>query len=153
MPHTPMQTQTDTPAAARRRRQAGFTLIELLVVLVILGLLAGLVGPRVLAYLGGARADSARLQIENFKSALDLYAIDVGGYPTTAQGLKALLANPGGVRGWNGPYLRSNALPQDPWGNAYSYRAPGQHGAFDLYSLGADNREGGSGDDADITSW
>ncbi|WP_437363182.1 type II secretion system major pseudopilin GspG [Inquilinus limosus] len=153
MPHTPMQTRTDTPAAARRRRQAGFTLIELLVVLVILGLLAGLVGPRVLAYLGGARADSARLQIENFKSALDLYAIDVGGYPTTAQGLKALLANPGGVRGWNGPYLRSNALPQDPWGNAYSYRAPGQHGAFDLYSLGADNREGGSGDDADITSW
>ncbi|MGK9235085.1 type II secretion system major pseudopilin GspG [Inquilinus limosus] len=148
-----MQTRTDTPAAARRRRQAGFTLIELLVVLVILGLLAGLVGPRVLAYLGGARADSARLQIENFKSALDLYAIDVGGYPTTAQGLKALLANPGGVRGWNGPYLRSNALPQDPWGNAYSYRAPGQHGAFDLYSLGADNREGGSGDDADITSW
>ncbi|MGK9167955.1 type II secretion system major pseudopilin GspG [Inquilinus limosus] len=148
-----MQTQTDTPAAARRRRQAGFTLIELLVVLVILGLLAGLVGPRVLAYLGGARADSARLQIENFKSALDLYAIDVGGYPTTAQGLKALLANPGGVRGWNGPYLRSNALPQDPWGNTYNYRAPGQHGAFDLYSLGADSREGGSGDDADITSW
>ncbi|WP_437376377.1 type II secretion system major pseudopilin GspG [Inquilinus limosus] len=153
MSHTPMQTQTDTPAAARRRRQAGFTLIELLVVLVILGLLAGLVGPRVLAYLGGARADSARLQIENFKSALDLYAIDVGGYPTTAQGLKALLANPGGVRGWNGPYLRSNALPQDPWGNTYNYRAPGQHGAFDLYSLGADSREGGSGDDADITSW
>jgi len=142
-----------TPAAIRRRRQAGFTLIELLVVLVILGLLAGLVGPRILSYLGGARADSARLQIENFKSALDLYAIDVGGYPTTAQGLKALLANPGGVRGWNGPYLRSNALPDDPWGTAYNYRAPGQHGAFDLYSLGADKREGGSGDDADITSW
>lgn len=146
-------TQTDTPAAIRRRRQAGFTLIELLVVLVILGLLAGLVGPRVLAYLGGARADSARLQIENFKSALDLYAIDVGGYPTTAQGLKALMTNPGGVRGWNGPYLRSNALPEDPWGTAYNYRAPGQHGAFDLYSLGADRKEGGSGDDADITSW
>ena len=142
-----------TPAAIHRRRQAGFTLIELLVVLVILGLLAGLVGPRILSYLGGARADSARLQIENFKSALDLYAIDVGGYPTTAQGLKALMANPGGVRGWNGPYLRSNALPDDPWGSAYNYRAPGQHGAFDLYSLGADRKEGGSGDDADITSW
>ena len=141
-----------TPAAIRRR-QAGFTLIELLVVLVILGLLAGLVGPRILSYLGGARSDSTRLQIENFKSALDLYAIDVGGYPTTAQGLKALMANPGGVRGWNGPYLRSNALPDDPWGTAYNYRAPGQHGAFDLYSLGADKREGGSGDDADITSW
>ena len=146
-------TVNDTTATARRRRQAGFTLIELLVVLVILGLLAGLVGPRILSYLGGARADSARLQIENFKSALDLYAIDVGGYPTTAQGLKALLANPGGVRGWNGPYLRSNALPDDPWGTAYNYRAPGQHGAFDLYSLGADRKEGGSGDDADITSW
>lgn len=152
MAQTPMQTPNDTPVA-RRSRQAGFTLIELLVVLVILGLLAGLVGPRVLAYLGGARADSARLQIENFKSALDLYAIDVGGYPTTAQGLKALLANPGGVRGWNGPYLRTNALPEDPWGSAYNYRAPGQHGAFDLYSLGADRKEGGSGDDADITSW
>jgi len=146
-------TVNDTAAAARRRRQAGFTLIELLVVLVILGLLAGLVGPRILSYLGGARADSARLQIENFKSALDLYAIDVGGYPTTAQGLKALMANPGGVRGWNGPYLRSNALPEDPWGSAYNYRAPGQHGAYDLYSLGADRKEGGSGDDADITSW
>ncbi len=146
------QTPNHTPDI-RRSRQAGFTLIELLVVLVILGLLAGLVGPRILSYLGGARADSARLQIENFKSALDLYAIDVGGYPTTAQGLKALMANPGGVRGWNGPYLRSNALPEDPWGGAYNYRAPGQHGAFDLYSLGADKREGGSGDDADITSW
>ena len=153
MPQISPQTPDDTPAAARTGRQAGFTLIELLVVLVILGLLAGLVGPRVLAYLGGARADSARLQIETFKSALDLYAIDVGGYPTSAQGLKALLANPGGVRGWNGPYLRSNALPEDPWGSAYNYRAPGQHGAFDLYSLGADKREGGSGDDADITSW
>ena len=155
------QTTPDTaarPAAApaspaKRGRQAGFTLIELLVVLVILGLLAGLVGPRILSYLGGARSDSARLQIENFKSALDLYAIDIGGYPTTAQGLKALMANPGGLRGWNGPYLRTNALPQDPWGSAYGYRAPGQHGAYDLYSFGADKREGGTGDDADITSW
>ncbi|WP_081991928.1 type II secretion system major pseudopilin GspG [Inquilinus limosus] len=152
-PQTADATTVNDTAAARRRRQAGFTLIELLVVLVILGLLAGLVGPRILSYLGGARADSARLQIENFKSALDLYAIDVGGYPTTAQGLKALMANPGGVRGWNGPYLRSNALPEDPWGSAYNYRAPGQHGAYDLYSLGADRKEGGSGDDADITSW
>jgi general secretion pathway protein G len=135
------------------RRDAGFTLIELLVVLVILGLLAGLVGPRVLAYLGGARADSAKLQIENFKSALDLYAISVGGYPTTNQGLKALLANPGGIRGWDGPYLRTNEVPADPWGNAYQYRAPGQHGAFDLWSLGADGKEGGSDDDADITNW
>ncbi|MDR6292252.1 MULTISPECIES: type II secretion system major pseudopilin GspG [Inquilinus] len=152
MQNTPHDTPA-LPAAAEPDRQAGFTLIELLVVLVILGLLAGLVGPRVLAYLGGARSDSARLQIENFKSALDLYAIDVGGYPTTSQGLKALLVSPGGLRGWNGPYLRTTDLPQDPWGVAYGYRAPGQHGAFDLYSFGADKREGGSGDDADITSW
>lgn len=149
------QIRHDTPAfsAVDPRRQAGFTLIELLVVLVILGLLAGLVGPRVLAYLGGARADSARLQIENFKSALDLYAIDVGGYPTTGQGLKALIANPGGLRGWNGPYLRSSEPPQDPWASPYGYRAPGRNGAYDLYSFGADKREGGNGDDADITSW
>ena len=140
-------------AARARRAQAGFTLIELLVVLVILGLLAGLVGPRVLSYLGGARADSARLQIENFKSALDLYAIDVGGYPTTAQGLRALVSNPGGVRGWNGPYLRASAIPDDPWGQPYRYRAPGQHDAYDLYSLGADRAEGGTGENADITSW
>jgi general secretion pathway protein G len=152
MQNTPHDTPA-RPAAAARDRQAGFTLIELLVVLVILGLLAGLVGPRVLAYLGGARSDSARLQIENFKSALDLYAIDVGGYPTTSQGLKALLVSPGGLRGWNGPYLRTTDLPLDPWGVPYGYRAPGQHGAFDLYSFGADKREGGSGDDADITSW
>ena len=141
------------PAARTRQGQAGFTLIELLVVLVILGLLAGLVGPRVLSYLGGARADSARLQIENFKSALDLYAIDVGGYPTSAQGLRALVANPGGVRGWNGPYLRASGVPEDPWGQAYHYRAPGQHDAYDLYSLGADQAEGGTGENADLTSW
>jgi general secretion pathway protein G len=142
------------PAVARARRaQAGFTLIELLVVLVILGLLAGLVGPRVLSYLGGARSDSAQLQIENLKSALDLYAIDVGGYPTTAQGLRALVANPGGVRGWNGPYLRASSVPEDPWGQPYQYRAPGQHAAYDLFTLGADQAEGGTGENADVTSW
>ena len=142
-----------SPARAGRSRERGFTLIELLVVLVILGLLAGLVGPRILSYLGGARADSARLQIENLKSALDLYAIDIGGYPTTAQGLRSLIGNPGNVRGWNGPYLRANAVPDDPWGQPYQYRAPGQRGAYDLFSLGADRTEGGSGENADITSW
>jgi general secretion pathway protein G len=145
--------QASTRNHFARSRQAGFTLIELLVVLVILGLLAGLVGPRVLNYLGGARADSARLQIENLKSALDLYAIDVGGYPTSSQGLRALIANPGGLRAWNGPYLRANSVPNDPWGQPYGYRAPGQHGAYDLFSLGADNAAGGAGDNADITSW
>ncbi|MDR6290874.1 general secretion pathway protein G [Inquilinus ginsengisoli] len=142
-------------AASRRgvRHDAGFTLIELLVVLVILGLLAGLVAPRVLNYLGGARSDTARLQIENLKSALDLYSIDVGSYPTTSQGLKALTADPGGMRGWKGPYLRSNDVPDDPWRRPYLYRAPGQHGSYDLSSLGADGAEGGSGDDQDVVSW
>lgn len=154
MRHHP-RTRPTTRAANRRRarRDAGFTLIELLVVLVILGLLAGLVGPRVLNYLGGARSDTARLQIENFKSALDLYAIDTGRYPTTEQGLKALIADPGGVRGWKGPYLRSNDVPDDPWSQPYRYRAPGEHGSYDLLSLGADGAEGGSADDRDVVSW
>jgi len=137
----------------RNRREGGFTLIELLVVLVILGLLAGIVGPRVLGYIGGARTDSARLQIENFKSALDLYLINTGSYPATSEGLQALVARPPGSTGWAGPYLRAGALPADPWGSPYQYRAPGQHGAYDLWSLGADRAEGGSDDAADITSW
>ena len=140
-------------AASARRRQAGFTLIELLVVLVILGLLAGLVAPRVISYLGGARSGSAKVQIENFGAALDLYRLDNGSYPTTEQGLEALVSAPSGATGWNGPYLNKNSLPRDPWGNAYHYSAPGQHGPYDLYSYGADNREGGDGDDRDVTSW
>jgi general secretion pathway protein G len=139
--------------ASRRLREAGFTLIELLVVLVILGLLAALAGPRVIGYLGGAKADTARLQVENFKSALDLYRLDVGGYPTTQQGLGALVRNPGNVPGWKGPYIDSAGLPVDPWGNAYLYRAPGEHGAYDLNSLGSDKAPGGSGEAADVTSW
>lgn len=133
------------------RRQAGFTLIELLVVLVILGLLAALAGPRVIGYLGGARSDSARLQIESFRSALDLYRIDTGSYPSTQQGLSALVRDPG-VTGWRGPYLEGSELPADPWGNAYVYRAPGEQGAYDLLSLGADKAPGGTGEDADVTS-
>jgi general secretion pathway protein G len=128
-------------------------LIELLVVLVILGLLAALVGPRVINYLGGARSDSARLQIEAFRSALDLYRIDSGSYPSTQQGLEALVRNPGNARGWRGPYIDATRVPADPWGNAYVYRAPGEHGAYDLLSLGADSAPGGTGEDADVTSW
>jgi general secretion pathway protein G len=138
---------------ATRRHEAGFTLIELLVVLVILGLLAALAGPRVIGYLGGAKTDTARLQIENFKSALDLYRLSSGSYPTTQQGLGALVRNPGNVPGWSGPYIDSSAVPVDPWGNPYVYRAPGEHGAYDLYSLGADKAPGGSGEAADVASW
>jgi general secretion pathway protein G len=138
---------------ARRHREGGFTLIELLVVLVILGLLAALAGPRVIGYLGGAKTDTARLQVENFKSALDLYRLDTGSYPTTQQGLGSLVRNPGNAPGWKGPYVDSPQLPADPWGNGYVYRNPGEHGAYDLYSLGADKSPGGSGEAADVTSW
>lgn len=138
---------------ARRSAQAGFTLIELLVVLVILGLLAALAGPRVVGYLGGAKSDTAKLQIAHFKSALDLYRLDTGSYPTTQQGLAALVRSPGNVPGWKGPYIDSPDLPVDPWGNPYAYRAPGEHGPYDVYSLGADKAPGGTGEASDVTSW
>ena len=136
-----------------QHRAAGFTLIELLVVLVILGLLAALAGPRIISYLAGAKSDTAGLQIQNLKSVLDLYRIDVGGYPNTQQGLQALVRNPGNVPGWRGPYLDARTVPLDPWNNAYNYRSPGEHGAYDLYSLGSDKAPGGSGEAADVTSW
>ena len=135
------------------RRVRGFTLIELLVVLVILGLLAGLVGPQVMKYLGGANTKTAKLQIEDFSTALDAFRLDMGRYPTSAEGLAALVVQPAGATRWNGPYLRKNVIPKDPWGNEYQYRAPGQHGAFDLYSLGADNAEGGDGENQDVVGW
>jgi general secretion pathway protein G len=146
------------PAASTRpgprgEDEAGFTLVEILVVLVILGLLAGLVGPQVLKYVGGSRVGAARLQLDQFATALDLYRLDMRRYPSTEQGLKALVEAPAGAGGWNGPYLAKSAVPADPWGNGYGYRAPGQHGAYDLWSLGADGREGGSGEDGDVVSW
>jgi len=137
----------------QNRRPAGFTLIELLVVLVILGLLAGLVGPRVLKYLGGAKSDTARLQIEELGAGLDLFHLEVGRYPTTDEGLRALAEAPSGTRGWNGPYLKKKDVPRDPWGNPYNYRFPGENGDYDLYSLGRDNADGGDGEDGDIVSW
>jgi general secretion pathway protein G len=138
---------------AHRPRLKGFTLIELLVVLVILGLLAGLVGPRVLRYLGSAKSDTARLQIEEFGAGLDLFHLEVGRYPTTEEGLIALVEEPPGVNTWNGPYLKKKQVPQDPWGNDYHYRSPGENGLYDLYSLGSDNLQGGEGDNQDVVSW
>jgi general secretion pathway protein G len=135
------------------RSTAGFTLIELLVVLMILGLLAGLVGPRVLKQLGGAKSDTAQLQIAELSSGLDLFYLEVGRYPTMEEGLDALVSEPAGVPNWNGPYLRKNDVPSDPWGQAYQYRRPGENGDFDLYSLGRDNVDGGEDEDTDIVSW
>ena len=134
-------------------RPKGFTLIELLVVLVILGLLAGLVGPRVLGYLGGAKSDTAKLQIEEYGAGLDLFHLEVGRYPTTDEGLQALVEKPASVSIWNGPYLKKKTLPKDPWGNEFHYRSPGENGPYDLYSLGADNMDGGEGDNQDVVSW
>lgn len=135
------------------RRAAGFTLIELLVVLVILGLLAGLAGPRVLKYVTKAKTDTAVLQIEELGAVLDLYFLDFGQYPTTTQGLIELAENASSDARWNGPYLKKPVVPDDPWGRPYVYRSPGEHGDYDLFTLGADNAEGGDGDNQDVVSW
>lgn len=139
--------------STKRTGEAGFTLVELLVVLTILVLLASLIGPRVIGYIGSSKAKSAKVQIESLAAALQLYRIDTGRYPTTAEGLRALVERPGNAGPWNGPYLSKQALPSDPWGRAYNYRSPGQHGEFDIFSLGADNQPGGTGENADISSW
>jgi len=135
-----------------KRRASGFTLIELLVVLAILGMLAALVGPRVLNQLGGAKSKTAAVQIRDLEQALEMYKLDVGRFPGTDMGLEALVRAPGGVRGWNGPYLRGSEVPVDPWGNDYQYRQPGKQGAYDVVSLGADGAPGGTGENADVES-
>ncbi len=137
----------------QKKRLSGFSLIELLVVLVILGLLAAVVGPNVMNKLGGAKSKTARLQIEDLSAALDIFSLEIGRYPNTNEGLKALVTNPGDASNWNGPYLKKKTIPDDPWGNAYHYKSPGDNGSYDLYSLGADNAQGGDKDSADINSW
>ncbi len=138
--------------AKTSRRNRGFSLIELIVVLVILGLLATVVGPKVMDRLGRGKSEIAKLQIDQLEGALGLLRFDVGRYPTTSEGLAGLIDNPG-IENWAGPYLDKRTLPKDPWGREYQYRAPGQYGDFDLYSLGADGVEGGEDDSADVTSW
>lgn len=134
-------------------RHRGFTLIELLIVIAILGLIASLVGPSVMKQFGGAKVDAARLQIADLSAALDLYYLDLGRYPTTAEGLAALVSAPEGARAWDGPYLKKSTVPSDPWGNAYGYKAPGDNGSYDLFSYGADRQLGGERDNADVVIW
>jgi general secretion pathway protein G len=137
---------------AKVRRQGGFTLMELLVVLAILGLLMSLVGPQVLNQLGGAKSKTAAIQIKDLEQALEMYKLDVGRFPSTEQGLDALVEKPAGVAGWNGPYLKDD-VPQDPWKRDYHYKYPGDRGELDIFSYGANGSEGGEGEDADLGNW
>jgi general secretion pathway protein G len=146
----PLRRRRSRPA---RSKAAGFTLIELLVVLVILGLLAAFVAPQVLKYLSKAKTDVARAQIVNIASILDLYKLEVGSYPDQQDGLNALLQQPPDAPRWNGPYVKKADALIDPWGEMYQYRFPGDHGDYDLFTLGADHAEGGEGENQDLTSW
>jgi len=133
-------------------RQGGFTLLELLVVMVIIGLLAGYVGPKYFSQIGKSEVKATRAQIDGLEKALDQYRLDVGHYPSNEQGLSALVTRPTNEPRWDGPYLKKS-VPPDPWGNPYVYRMPGEHGDLDLLSYGKDGQPGGEGDAADITNW
>jgi general secretion pathway protein G len=137
----------------KRTNENGFTLIELLVVLVILGMIAGLVGPQIMKQLGTAKSNTAKLQIEDLGAALDIFYLDNSRYPNTQEGMDALVRKPSGFDNWNGPYLKKNNVPKDPWGNEYQYQSPGQNGEYDLYSYGADNQPGGDRKNKDVNSW
>ena len=141
-----------SPAEKQLFNNSGFTLVELLVVMAIIALLAALVAPKVFPKLGKGKTAAAKAQIEMLGQALDQYRLDTGHYPTTAQGLQALLTNPG-IDKWDGPYLKKNLIPLDPWGRAYSYACPGTHGEYDIWSFGRDGVQGGEGEDQDIVSW
>ncbi len=136
---------------ARYAGQQGFTLVEMLVVITIIGLIMGLIGPRVLNYLSESKVKAAKIQLQSFASALDLFYLDAGRFPSAAEGLAALVQRTPGVAAWNVPYLKGGTVPSDPWSHAYLYRAPGDHGPYDIVSYGSDGQEGGSGVAADIS--
>jgi general secretion pathway protein G len=138
-------------ARASNNGEQGFTLVEMLVVITIIGLIMGLIGPRVLNYLSESKVKAAKIQLQSFASALDLFYLDAGRFPSTAEGLAALVKQTPGVSAWNGPYLRGGNVPNDPWTHGYVYRSPGEHAPYDIISYGSDGQEGGSGVAADIT--
>jgi len=131
--------------------QQGFTLVEMLVVITIIGLIMGLIGPRVLNYLSESKVKAAKIQLQSFSSALDLFYLDAGRFPSTSEGLAALVQRTPGVAAWNGPYLKGGNVPNDPWSHPYLYRSPGERGPYDIVSYGSDGQEGGSGVAADIS--
>ncbi len=139
---------TNRPPAARLHR--GFTLLELVMVLVIIGVILAMVGPRVFTNLGRANAEVAKTKMEQIAGQLELFKLDVGRYPTTQEGLGALLTAPSGLANWNGPYIRDAKLLKDPWSNDFIYRSPGEKGPFDILSFGADGKEGGEGENKDV---
>jgi len=140
-----------TRLLSMRQDKKGFTLIELLVVLIIIGLLAALVGPRIFPKLGKGKQAAAKAQIELLGQGLDQMRLDIGRYPTTQEGLNSLVTNPG-IDNWDGPYLKKG-IPNDPWNRPYGYQAPGTHGEYDLFTHGRDGSPGGEGEDKDVTSW
>jgi general secretion pathway protein G len=135
-----------------RRHEQGFTLVEMLVVITIIGLIMGLIGPRVLNYLSESKVKAAKIQLQSFGSALDLFYLDAGRFPSTAEGLTALVQRTPGVSAWNGPYLKGGNVPNDPWNNPYIYRSPGERSPYEIMSYGSDGQEGGTGIAADLST-
>ena len=148
-------TRSPSPARKRKRRtlQRGYSLLELLIVLAIMALIIAIAAPRMIGYFEASKAKTAKIQISNISTALDLYYLANGSYPSEQAGLKALVERPEGVTTWDGPYLNRAEGIVDPWGRPYVYKLPGAHGKFDVSSLGADGKEGGTGEDADVGSW
>jgi len=142
-----------TMRTLRRRGESGFTLLELLVVLAIMGMLAAIIAPQVIRYLGTSRTQTAKVQIQYVMQGLELFRIDVGRYPSQQEGLVALVNPTPTAPNWNGPYLKKESAIRDPWGNPYLYQIPGQHGEVDVYSLGQDKAPGGTGEAQDVGSW